>query len=55
MYLSKVVGIIFRLGKFTGNESFRKEIASPLFRFLMLNCLLTVKKKKVIKGIDSNF
>jgi hypothetical protein len=28
-----VVGIIFRLGMFTGNESFRNEIASLLFGF----------------------
>jgi hypothetical protein len=34
-----LVGIIFRFGKFTGNDSFRNEMASPLLRFSVLNWL----------------
>jgi hypothetical protein len=36
-----VIRIIFRLGKFTGNESFRNEMASSLF------CASAIKQKKV--------
>jgi len=42
---ASVIGIIFILGKFKGNESFRIEIASPFYICCMLNFSVIVVRK----------
>ena len=46
---ASVIGIMFIVGKFPGNESLKNEIAS-LFTDLYLCKFSEVVKKKVIKG-----